>query len=354
MSDPVTNVEMEDVLSSIRRLVSEDSRPKFDRHALEKHDENDDDAQGADIYDAPQALVLTPALRVAEVVEEPAEPVQALEQTIADDETGAAEEASDETSLEPAEDHWESEDDSEGDDASAREDETADLEDEAQDSEETDTLEAAVDHDFSDVEEISSEDETDAETGDEIADEPDAEASETLGEFDHLSLETRIAEVENAVSDQDEQWEPDGDEQGDNVAEPVEALTWEDHVEETVEDQATATQEDPRWGYEDEQQDDFGAQDDVDEVSLAEHDAPQNDTPKEDHADVAELSEADESEVDLFGADDTLLDEDMLREMVSEIVRQELQGALGERITRNVRKLVRREIHRALASQDLE
>jgi len=39
---------------------------------------------------------------------------------------------------------------------------------------------------------------------------------------------------------------------------------------------------------------------------------------------------------------------------VIEIVRQELQGELGERITRNVRKLVRREIHRALLSQGLE
>ncbi|WP_010138838.1 hypothetical protein [Oceanicola sp. S124] len=46
------------------------------------------------------------------------------------------------------------------------------------------------------------------------------------------------------------------------------------------------------------------------------------------------------------------LDEQILRDMVSEIVRQELQGALGERITRNVRKLVRREIQRALQSQD--
>ena len=45
---------------------------------------------------------------------------------------------------------------------------------------------------------------------------------------------------------------------------------------------------------------------------------------------------------------------EMLRDLVSEIVRTELQGALGERITRNVRKLVRREIHRALTSQDLE
>lgn len=49
-----------------------------------------------------------------------------------------------------------------------------------------------------------------------------------------------------------------------------------------------------------------------------------------------------------------LLDEAALREMVSEIVRQELQGVLGERITRNVRKLVRREINRALLSQDFD
>lgn len=51
--------------------------------------------------------------------------------------------------------------------------------------------------------------------------------------------------------------------------------------------------------------------------------------------------------------DGAVLDEDALREMVVEIVRQELQGALGEKITRNVRKLVRREIHQALAAQNL-
>lgn len=52
--------------------------------------------------------------------------------------------------------------------------------------------------------------------------------------------------------------------------------------------------------------------------------------------------------------DDQIMDEDTLRELVAEIVRAELQGALGERITRNVRKMVRREIHRALAARDLE
>ncbi len=48
------------------------------------------------------------------------------------------------------------------------------------------------------------------------------------------------------------------------------------------------------------------------------------------------------------------LDEQALRELVASVVRSELQGALGERITRNVRKLVRREIQRALMSQHYE
>ena len=49
-----------------------------------------------------------------------------------------------------------------------------------------------------------------------------------------------------------------------------------------------------------------------------------------------------------------LLDEETLRLIVAEVVRQELQGALGERITRNVRKLVRREIRLVLAADELD
>lgn len=41
------------------------------------------------------------------------------------------------------------------------------------------------------------------------------------------------------------------------------------------------------------------------------------------------------------------LDELALREMVAELVREELRGELGERMTSNIRKLVRREILRA-------
>lgn len=49
-----------------------------------------------------------------------------------------------------------------------------------------------------------------------------------------------------------------------------------------------------------------------------------------------------------------MLDEDALREIVRQIIREELSGALGERITRNVRKLVRVEINRAMTTSSLE
>lgn len=41
-------------------------------------------------------------------------------------------------------------------------------------------------------------------------------------------------------------------------------------------------------------------------------------------------------------------DEVALRALVSEMIRDELQGELGARITRNVRKLIKREIEQAL------
>lgn len=53
-------------------------------------------------------------------------------------------------------------------------------------------------------------------------------------------------------------------------------------------------------------------------------------------------------------AEERILDEDTLREIVVQTVREELMGELGERITRNVKKLVRREIHRAIASREFE
>ena len=52
--------------------------------------------------------------------------------------------------------------------------------------------------------------------------------------------------------------------------------------------------------------------------------------------------------------EDSIFSEAVLRELVRDLLRAELQGDLGERITRNIRKLVRAEIARAMAVQSLE
>lgn len=63
---------------------------------------------------------------------------------------------------------------------------------------------------------------------------------------------------------------------------------------------------------------------------------------------------AQEAVQDLFAPTDAEdFGEEALREVVRDLIREELQGALGERITRNVRKLVRAEIARAFAAREL-
>ena len=46
------------------------------------------------------------------------------------------------------------------------------------------------------------------------------------------------------------------------------------------------------------------------------------------------------------------VDDDLLRTMVASLVREELQGALGERMTDRLRKLVRREVQIALGQRE--
>jgi hypothetical protein len=58
--------------------------------------------------------------------------------------------------------------------------------------------------------------------------------------------------------------------------------------------------------------------------------------------------------LDADGVPLAVLDEAALQEIVRLMIREELQGALGERITRSVRKLVRAEINRALVARDLD
>ena len=86
-----------------------------------------------------------------------------------------------------------------------------------------------------------------------------------------------------------------------------------------------------------------GQEDDLSAAEAAEDDAEAGD----EDLDLPEVALSADGE-------EAVIDADALRDLVVEIIRQELQGALGERITRNVRKLVRREINRALDTRELE
>lgn len=281
MSDPVTNFEIEDVLSSIKRLVSTDKVRETPAKARENA-----------VDDLSTKLVLTPALRVTEPVE--------------------------------AEEPFESEDD-----------ETVDF--------------AAP------------------------VDEPASDFDQSHQTAARDSLEATIAELEAAVIAQPDEWEPDG-------SEVTSIPTWEtasypalDDVEDAVAVEETSPEDmrdDAAW----------------DEPILTSgpfipEDAPVSfrdnieslDTAALTFAHVQPIPAADDEEdygdellpdADAVGTDDDLdtylssdpatFDEEAMRQLVMEIVREELQGKLGERITRNVRKMVRREIHRALDLNGLD
>jgi hypothetical protein len=135
------------------------------------------------------------------------------------------------------------------------------------------------------------------------------------------SLEERIAELEAAVGDRPDEWEPDG-------SEDVDQERPNRFVFQHRSAQAAAVAAEP--------------------LRPVEQAAPQ---PLARRA-VEDDAEEDEG-LDIF-ADDRLPDPDALRDLVAEIVRQELQSDLGQRVTRNIRKLVRREIRRALAARDFD
>ncbi|KAF0116945.1 MAG: hypothetical protein FD150_35 [Rhodobacteraceae bacterium] len=93
---------------------------------------------------------------------------------------------------------------------------------------------------------------------------------------------------------------------------------------------------------------DAAAEKRVEASPLPGHDAPQAD------ATVAAATPLASELLDEDGIPLAVLDEAALQDIVRQTLRQELQGELGERITRNVRKLVRAEINRALMARDLD
>ncbi|MEM0948561.1 MAG: hypothetical protein AAGK37_14255 [Pseudomonadota bacterium] len=198
---------------------------------------------------------------------------------------------------------------------------------------------------------------------------------------ERLSLEQRIAELEQAVGEGDG-WEPDGSEPVDTEtpsefvfggarhARVPSSLPEEARATVTLVDEndlvdagsahvASVTEENvsPNAPEVMAEQADAEAVPDAstEPASMAIHSVPPN-TPEAAPLDPVRVEtrrapdRSRDTGIDLD--DDRVIDEEALRDIVAEIVRSELQGELGERITRNVRKLVRREIHRAIMTRD--
>lgn len=320
MTEPVTNAQIEDVLSSIRRLVSDEVRKEVPlAEAVERQKPA-----------AATRLVLTPALRVADTEEDAsAEP------------PGSGGHVNDGDIAELPEDTpWEEPGATLYEAAGVKVVEVTDEDEgapfnEAGDAEEARVAEATRDADFS--AEQSDTDQTDDELPFFVHHvEPTPEASEaqdqdTSGvDRDSGEFTARIAAVEAVVAGLEDQWEPDGTGGDDYAGHPVETLPWQDFSETDKDPEGAADTEPPV---------------DQDAVPVEEGEAAPG---------AGAASDAKPEDLEVLSSDETYLDEESLRELVADIVRQELQGALGERITRNVRKLVRWEIHRALVAQDLE
>ena len=374
MSNSVTNVEIEDVLSSIRRLVSDDAAPKRAPDAQSDDDRAQqmgrlvltpaqrvmDDMPQEEAAVEPQPILLTEAFKPSEDVEHSEHQADdTADQDVAYDDEGQADEPAEasvisdiiqeELAAALSEIDAQRGDDSDEDDHSEEFEDTSDSDEWLEDTAETEAAEVL----FENVADDSAEEETETEAklddaweDDEPQDdvsiedvlnalpsqdtaEPEQEADVTSEDVERAqSLEEKIAELEAMVSSRDSEWATDIEDEGENAAyerQFGESLPWED----------ASFSSRPMAAFENAS---------VEEAAAMSAEPMPEPEPEQ----VAETEAPSDPEMGAY------IDEEMLRSMVTEIVRQELQGKLGERITRSVRKLVRQEIHRALMSQDFE
>ncbi|MEM1075596.1 MAG: hypothetical protein AAGI36_14130 [Pseudomonadota bacterium] len=144
-----------------------------------------------------------------------------------------------------------------------------------------------------------------------------AHTSDTkIGSTTVSGLSAKIEALETAIAKTSDQWEPDGNSRDAYAGTQAPAIAWEQNVD--LDATGRPVENDP------------GA--------LSE----QRETTTPAPTDMDALT------------DEQVIDEGALRDVVAAIVHEELQGDLGERITRNIRKMVRREIYRALTAKSLD
>lgn len=364
MSEPVSNAEVEDVLASIRRLVSEEKRPatSASKDAVAQEPIGKNSASQRDV-DGSGKLVLTPSLRVMDG----RSPVAV--ETTADTPHSVQEQSSQENI---AQEQPVQEDEGVAGSAPATPPQAeiaADAPDENEIAAENARTAAALVMGMAGARAHAADDTPDeaAETAPKTVTPPHKPDSametrqrpggiEAEARVDPSSLSAKIAALEAVIGKRQDNWEPDGVAASDDYSgtEPP-TITWEDHVEDTTEDSAEPT---PTFEtaptVEAAETPSYEPEGDAPQVEQGHSDTTVRHETVVEEALVQEAVAQEDEETALRLEEDAILDEETLRELVADIVRQELQGALGERITRNVRKLVRREIQRALTAQDLE
>ncbi len=315
MSEPVTNAEIEDVLSSIRRLISDDKRPSKPESAAPVETREDT------LEEVGEKLVLTPSFRVAE----DSEPVDSDPTTTFDpqspweDPNATLFEAAEQIPIEEDEDI----DVSDAIDLEADETFEAVTEEplavEPTLESEPDTTEAPVEalepvvvleNPITDEEDLYAAplelEKAEPEQVGEETPSDNAEVEATTDGFKAASapedsqvsldqsveeraetLSAKIEALEAAIGQVEDDWEPETAGDGDYAGTNVQALKWED---------------------------DTGAPEAVERSFEAVDD---------DRAETV-------AEEDVFATDEAILDEETLRELVADIVREELQGAFDQ------------------------
>ncbi len=388
MSEPVSNAEVEDVLASIRRLVSNEKRPKSEvdpDNVPSGAEETNADAVTKEV----SRLVLTPSQRVDEhAADADWENVAEHDETADGEKPDALTLSADDVAPENAPEDAEPENTS----AEADEEDVTSLLSElpgVDDEPVAATFEfrhhgsSAAQSDDADEDEATTEP-SDTNAGTESA-APSAEetsANEDLSPQPSTTptgLGEKIAALEAVIGRKSDTWEPDGVDADPYSGTSEPAMDWASE-ETTVsgnvvlaEEEAPAAKAAPEEDARGVQEDDLTASEEAADASQEDPEVAEGDPANVASPETTDSSVSDEpvagpseavenvavadnydADAEFAFVDQEVIDEDALRDMVAEIVRQELQGALGERITRNVRKLVRREIHRALTTQELD
>ncbi len=295
MPDSITHVEMDDVLSSIRRLVSEEGSKK-----------------PAPMAKPDNRFILTPAHRIEASDDQVQAAVQEPNSELAEVLSAAAAVAkSTENSVDPAE---------------------------GSHTPEFEAMEQAWKSELARV----------AEARQDVKDELSASPKPGTA-TPEPSLELRIAELEEAVGKDEGDWEPDG-------SEPEAGQPLKRHIFEVV-DNSNSTDSAPVSDRPNDSVPVFShsnqphpkpylLSDSIPPVAATDTSPEPEQTEPTAAPKQAEFSSSRSTE--MADEDDVFLDVEALRTMITDVVRQELRGKLGESITKNVRRMMQQEISNAV------